>query len=280
MDVFIPTQQIIKFYQLAPRIQNIKKQKVTDQIVSKHLIQLWSQLSSEKIEQTQQLVIAAIKLYAPDSKIYDLADVLAGNKSFEFYPIVMAIATKQNLKICSENMLTKQDNVVEQLPKSLKNISVASQSFVPAIIQALLTSNQKTTLFSDHNLAFDGVTSNNHFFVQPLKANPRNYLEEAAAYILVDDSIDLIQKKVNKGFCEDKNVEVNPVLDQFKIIFCFQESVKINDKTYTTVEQIAADFKEGAIVPKSLKEAVVEGFKTFWIENEQVKSLGESLKKK
>lgn len=37
--------------------------------------------------------------------------------------------------------------------------------------------------------------------------------EEISAYVLLEDTIDSLSKKINKGFCEDKNVENNPVLD-------------------------------------------------------------------
>ena len=37
--------------------------------------------------------------------------------------------------------------------------------------------------------------------------------EETSAYVLLEDTIDSLSKKINKGFCEDKNIKNNPVLD-------------------------------------------------------------------
>ena len=50
-------------------------------------------------------------------------------------------------------------------------------------------------------------------------------VEEAAAYILASDTLDEVKKKLNKGFCEDGNVEYNPILDYCKVALCFLDEL-------------------------------------------------------
>lgn len=64
-----------------------------------------------------------------------------------------------------------------------------------------------------------------HFSVNPLKQNPKSVVEEAAAYILASDTLDEVKKKLNKGFCEDGNVEYNPILDYCKVALCFLDEL-------------------------------------------------------
>jgi hypothetical protein len=65
-----------------------------------------------------------------------------------------------------------------------------------------------------------------------LKPNPRNLPEEAAGFILVGDTLQQIEKKINKSFCEDGNVVVNPVLENALIVLKFQDKIKCNEVEY------------------------------------------------
>ena len=49
MDVFFPSQQIIKFYEIASRIQNIKQNNIKKEVICSELIHLWSTLPENKI---------------------------------------------------------------------------------------------------------------------------------------------------------------------------------------------------------------------------------------
>lgn len=68
--------------------------------------------------------------------------------------------------------------------------------------------------------------------MKPLKQNPKSVVEEAAAFLLVSDTFEEVKKKLNKGFCEDGNVEFNPLLDHCRVALCFVEDLQIGEKTY------------------------------------------------
>lgn len=260
MDVFLPTQQIIKFYEIASRIQNIKQNNIKKEVICNDLIHLWSTLPENKISQQVEMCKLAFAEYLPDFQLTDIKDFMEGAKSMDLFSLIMHEATKETLQSASESMKTVVNGQVQEV-NGIKNIqTAASQSFVPSFVKSLLKYENMNVLYSDFNFAMDGVEMRHHFYVSPLKGAPRNLPEEAAGYICLGDTIEQVCKKLNKGFCQDQNVENNPVLEQFKIVFVFLDSVKIEDKEYKTYDEIKADFASGAITPKALKESAAASF--------------------
>lgn len=70
------------------------------------------------------------------------------------------------------------------------------------------------------------------------------------------------------------------MLDQFKIVFVFLDSVKISDKEYKAYDEVTADFAAGVISPKALKESAAACFQQFWKNTEAISKLAEALKAK
>ena len=76
-----------------------------------------------------------------------------------------------------------------------------------------------------------------------------NLATEAAAYILADDTLEQVVKKINKGFCEQDNFEKNSVLDQFALLFCVSDVVKTGELEFNDFESLRSFFKEKKITP-------------------------------
>ena len=56
--------------------------------------------------------------------------------------------------------------------------------------------------------------------------------------------------------------------------------VSVGEVVYKNIEDVKKDFLEGKIDPKTLKTAVIEGFKKFYLENEEVAKIAQELLKK
>lgn len=97
MDVFLPTQQIIKFYEIASRIQNIKQNNVKKEMICSELIHLWSTLPETKISQQVEMCKLVFAEYLPDFKLTDIKDLMEGEKSMGLFQLIMQEATKETL---------------------------------------------------------------------------------------------------------------------------------------------------------------------------------------
>lgn len=112
--------------------------------------------------------------------------------------------------------------------------------------------------------------------------------------IFVHDSREEIKKKINKAFCQPKNIENNPILDYTKeIVFRASRSLSIDrprkfggDVTYHNYADLESDFWKGKLHPQDLKAAVAEKLdkainpvRTHFEKNKKAKGLYEFVKK-
>ena len=84
--------------------------------------------------------------------------------------------------------------------------------------------------------------------------------------IFMEDSEKDVIKKINKGFCPEKVVEENPIMDMAKFIVFpayddeFTLEIRKDDKkiikTYKSYQEFEADYITGEIHPSDLKPAV------------------------
>ena len=91
------------------------------------------------------------------------------------------------------------------------------------------------------------------------KSNPDNT-------IFMDDTSTDVKRKINKAFCEQGNIEINPLLDWIKwLIFPIQGTFKVpaNEKwnteevIYNDYQELENDFKESKIHPSDLKVGLI-----------------------
>ncbi|CAH8355457.1 unnamed protein product [Eruca vesicaria subsp. sativa] len=117
------------------------------------------------------------------------------------------------------------------------------------------------------------------------KSNP-------SSAIFMEDEEDAVIKKINDAHCPPKTVEGNPCLEyvNYLVLPRFNEFVVENEtnggtKTFTSFEDIAADYESGELNPEALKKALIKAlnimlqpvrdhFKT----NEHAKNLLEQIK--
>jgi len=92
------------------------------------------------------------------------------------------------------------------------------------------------------------------------KSNPDNA-------IFMDDNPSEIKRKINKAFCEEGNIEKNPILDWAKhLVFPIVGQFKLvgNEKwnepeiIYSTYETLENDFRDKNVYPKRLKDSMVQ----------------------
>ncbi len=84
--------------------------------------------------------------------------------------------------------------------------------------------------------------------------------------IFVHDSPDEIKRKISKAFCQEKEVEFNPILDWVKsLIFPIKEKLLIKreekfggDVLYKDYKRLEEDFASGKLHPTDLKNSVAD----------------------
>ena len=85
--------------------------------------------------------------------------------------------------------------------------------------------------------------------------------------IFMEDTAEDVTRKIMGAFCDEGNLEQNPVLDYTKFfIMDFFGEIEINrpekfggNKVYTEFEELTNDFKNGDLHPQDLKTAVAAG---------------------
>jgi tyrosyl-tRNA synthetase len=112
--------------------------------------------------------------------------------------------------------------------------------------------------------------------VKMSKSNPDNA-------IFMDDSASEVKRKINKAFCEEANIEKNPLLDWAKhIIFPIAEKFVIpaNPKwnepemIFEGFEELEKAFAESTVHPKGLKDGMIAHI------NDMLRPVHEKLKSK
>jgi tyrosyl-tRNA synthetase len=84
--------------------------------------------------------------------------------------------------------------------------------------------------------------------------------------IFMDDSSSEVKRKITKAFCEEANIEKNPLLDWAKHIifpivekFIIPSNPKWNEpeKVFNSYNELEVAFEKGFIHPKGLKDGMV-----------------------
>ena len=89
--------------------------------------------------------------------------------------------------------------------------------------------------------------------------------------IFMTDSEEEIQQKMHKAYCPEKQVEENPVLDYAKyLVFETQKELRIErpkkfggDLTLASYQELADQYRKGALHPLDLKKAVADSINTM-----------------
>ncbi len=151
----------------------------------------------------------------------------------------------------------------------------------------------KPVVVSHHMiLGLNKPTSNSKDFADRIldlkmsKSNP-----ESA--IFMTDSAEEIKRKINKAYCPEKIVELNPILEYVKyIIFEKFDSIKIEGPAkfggnleFSNFEELEKSYKEGKIHPLDLKNTVseeltkiLEPVRKYFEKNKKAKDLLEVVK--
>jgi tyrosyl-tRNA synthetase len=85
-----------------------------------------------------------------------------------------------------------------------------------------------------------------------LNGGPDEKMSSSEANTKIDllDDITLIQKKITKAFCEDRNVDNNPILALYEMV------LRVNDHT-PDITKLRDDFKIGVLTPQTLKQNLI-----------------------
>jgi len=104
--------------------------------------------------------------------------------------------------------------------------------------------------------------------IKDLKAELKMSKSIPSSAVYMDDSIESIEKKINKAFCPEKNIDYNPLLDWCQyIIFAIGENVNLDiirdekfggNASYGSYGDLEKDFLEGNLHPVDLKKAVAK----------------------
>jgi tyrosyl-tRNA synthetase len=102
--------------------------------------------------------------------------------------------------------------------------------------------------------------------IKDLKAELKMSKSIPSSAVYMDDSIEDIEKKINKAFCPEKNIDYNPLLDWCQyIIFAIGKNQSLDiirdekfggNVSYDSYEDLEQDFSKGELHPVDLKKAV------------------------
>lgn len=78
--------------------------------------------------------------------------------------------------------------------------------------------------------------------------------------IFMEDSVQDVQRKINKAYCPEKIVEENPILDYVKHIImpAFDDKFEVGEKLYTSYAELEAEYTSGELHPSTLKPACIK----------------------
>lgn len=84
--------------------------------------------------------------------------------------------------------------------------------------------------------------------------------------IFMEDSVEDVNRKIKRGYCPEKIVEGNPIMDYCKnICFLSKDFMEVARReqdggniVYNSYVDLEADFKEGKVHPSDLKPAVAK----------------------
>jgi len=231
--------------------------------------------------------------------------LLDAEKSYHFWPEVLAVATEHTL-----------EEAAKVMQKKVKNM-LSSDTFVPCIIASLARragavprpgcdpgesaaqseSGECVAVVSEypHLEQFNPAA---RFFLTPscrcLKQGAKSELERDMGTIYVTDTDKEVGKKISKGFCEPRDTLNNPVLDYFEnAIFPLHERLRASnplvfestegEKEVSSPEVLRALYSQDVIQPQHLKKCLTEevcAILRFLRESPELAVLNEVLKLK
>ena len=192
-------------------------------------------------------------------------------RSDEYWKLVLDIATKFNLtriKKCTQIMGREESDDLMASQIFYPAMQCADIFFLKADICSLGIDQRKVNMLALEYC--DKIKRKNkpiiisHHMIMGLdgtkmsKSNPDNA-------IFMDDNMSEIKRKINKAYCEEGNIEKNPLLDWNKHIiipisckFILQGNQKYNEETieYTNFSILEEDFANKKIFPSRLKQSV------------------------
>lgn len=108
------------------------------------------------------------------------------------------------------------------------------------------------------------IIISHHMMMGLKKGQEKMSKSDPDSAIFMEDSVEDVNRKVSKAYCEPQVVEGNPAFDYVKYLV-FEKFGKIvvktekgEDKEYTVYDELIKDYKEGLVHPSKLKPAVAD----------------------
>ncbi|KAK2453158.1 Nucleotidylyl transferase superfamily protein [Trifolium repens] len=181
----------------------------------------------------------------------------------EYWPLVLDIAQKFSVDIC-------------QMGMDQRKVNVLARDYCD------ITKRNKPVILS-HNM-----------LPGPQQGQDKMLKTDPSTCIFMDDTVGEVKKKINSFYCSPKIVEGNPCFDYIKRIVLPWFNVFIversddngGNKTFTSFEEVVADYETGELHPKDLKLAlsaslnkILEPIREHFKNDKDAKELQEQFKK-
>lgn len=187
-------------------------------------------------------------------------------RSSEYWPLVMDIASKNNLKRiirCSQIMGRKETDELAASQIFYPCMQAADIFFLKADICQLGMDQRKVNMLAREycdtvvNQAKPVILSH-HMLPGLLKGQEKMAKSDPRSAIFMDDSEDEVTKKIRGSYCPPGNTsDVNPCLEYVKYIVLpwFGKFETVN-KVYLDMQYIIDDYNSGILHPLDLKNAL------------------------
>ncbi|KAJ0233735.1 Tyrosine--tRNA ligase 2 [Hirschfeldia incana] len=192
-------------------------------------------------------------------------------KGDKYWPLVLDIARRNNLRRilrCGQIMGRSETEVLSAAQILYPCMQCADIFFLEADICQLGMDQRKVNMLAreycdDIKRKNKPIILSHHMLPGLLEGQEKMSKSNPSSAIFMEDDEDAVNEKINKAHCPEKTVESNPCLEYVKYLVLprFTEFVvekNGGNKTFTSFEDIAADYESGELSDKDLKKALIK----------------------
>eukprot|EP01027_Heterolobosea_sp_BB2_P026970 GEZU01042109.1.p1 GENE.GEZU01042109.1~~GEZU01042109.1.p1 ORF type:complete len:273 (+),score=146.70 GEZU01042109.1:50-868(+) len=197
----------------------------------------------------------------------------------EYWPLVLDIARTFNLARvtrCSQIMGRSEKDELSAAQIFYPCMQCADIFFLKADICQLGMDQRKVNMLAreycqEKKIKNKPIILSHHMLSGLKEGQEKMSKSDPDSAIFMEDSEQEVNSKIRKAFCPPQQVEKNPCLEYIKyIVFPLHNSFSVQrkeenggDKTYTTYEELEADYLSGALHPGDVKPALAKAINTI-----------------
>ncbi|KAG2318899.1 hypothetical protein Bca4012_054870 [Brassica carinata] len=191
-----------------------------------------------------------------------------GNK---YWPLVMDIARRNNLRRvlrCGQIIGRSETEVLSAAQILYPCMQCADIFLLEADICQLGMDQRKVNMLAreycdDIKRKNKPIILSHHMLPGLLEGQEKMSKSNPSSVIFMEDDEDAVNEKISKAHCPSRTIAGNPCLEYVKYLVLprfneFKVEIDGGDKTFTSFEDIAADYENGELSPEDLKKALIK----------------------